>query len=413
MGLNFNEIVTRVLIEAVTTDINDPKHWIKKVVDKVNADLRVTISDTDLQKIYRIFGGKPGTYISGKSIIDLNAIAVYDLLHTLLELVYTTKYSSLPWVMTPPADDFIRLVQAQYEAVGSGVQGFIEQWLNTGIDEADYTCTSMRIARAYIEARKELDILEKAAFGTYTNTTILKGLFEVVKKRVSAKEIWRAAALSPFNTIKNKFRLDNITPFQDLITNIMINAPEFAAGATTGTEYKNIIQKIMNLKSTLSGQLLSRLAQEVDELYPRTVVTLCLLSMMLFESETRRRGARVFNSMFSTGGTSGIQPVEPGDVMFTDDETKTKEAFLKFVRDGILDCNVNVMYSKSKLVREINVTSNITYTLGAIDSIQTDEAKKVIKSFKELCVYISTKSKEKTDFAGSLWAASGHSLYGR
>jgi hypothetical protein len=51
--------------------------------------------------------------------------------------------------------------------------------------------------------------------------------------------------------------------------------------------------------------------------------------------------------------------------------------------------------------------------MSYIENIKSDESKQVIQEFKNLCVYVSSKSKEKTNLGGALWAASGQSLYNR
>jgi hypothetical protein len=423
MGIDIAKIIKDVLLESTVptiTDTQSPDHWIKKVCDKVLADLKFNIDKEKLSQFYRIFAGKPGTYIASKNITEPSGISLYDLLHTLLELVYTDSFGSLAWevprtvtaasVTTSPSVagrvDFISLVQRRYELPSDPVKSFIDKWLTSHIEEENYTINSPKVAKAYMEARKELETLERAAFSTYANHTILTSLLEVVKKRVSAKERIKTTLTNMGRAV---LRLDSLSPFEDLIKNIMLNAEGFASGDTTGTEYSSIVKKLLNMRGALSGQFLSALAQEVDDIYPKSIITYCLHCRELFLSEAATYGAKIYNEQYPSDTEAGR-----GDVALAGATADQTKAFLNFVKNGILECKVYVtQYVKGGANRQLVDVYNARYTMSRIESIKSEESKRVTQDFKNLCVYVSTKGKEKTNLSGALWAASGHSLYNR
>ena len=395
MGINIVRLIEGLLVEAdLITNVNDPKHWLKRVCVKINQDLHVEINDEKLSQIYRIFAGKPGTYIAGKFLTDTYMIAAYDLLHTLLGLIYSEEYGTLPWkgvAGTESSADskgrlgFVNIVQERFQNDDkSPVSAVINNWLNSNITEEDYKILSPRIAKAYMEAKKELATLETAVFDTYKNETILGSLLSVIEKRTSAKERFKAGVTG---VVKQLFRRDNVRPFEGLIVSIMKNPASYASGQ-------------------MSGEYLGKLSEEVDDLYAREIITYVLLCFEFFKKEISVRSADQYKLTYPKDTEVG-----PEDVEFLGTKDNLTNTFLKFVREGVLEGEVVITSRGSDVsIGAINKTKlqlkyNKKYTLGYIDQIQTTESKRVIQAFKAICVYIKPKTANKVQFGSGLWDA--------
>lgn len=224
--LNFNNVVTNILTEAIAT----PK-WYKDVIDNfvqatnIQVDSSVPPTDNDLRKTLQIaIKGETGN-VSPQQIA-ISCLALFDLF---VQLTATQWGANWKKGGTLTLENFIGSVDVN----DPEIKAILDNWTDlTSLQWNDYKPQTRNGSEVKRKAEKEIDTLGAAALTTYNNLSIIETVVQIVKKRTNF-----------FDRISNLKSLSQ--PFINLIRDIFKFPEQYSSGQKkVSSDYFNIVDNL-------------------------------------------------------------------------------------------------------------------------------------------------------------------------
>jgi hypothetical protein len=391
--IDFKNLVSSLLLEAISPD------WYKDVIERFKEITKDTIiTDAipptgDLLKTLLIAIKGDVSTVSTKQIA-INYLSIFDLVVALIETKWGKSFKQT-------SQHTIEAFMEQCPGYGGPETGpIITAWLNNDTYTwGEYSPLTRNGVEVQRKALGEIDVLGRVALQTYNDKNILDTTQSIVAKRINAFEAITSLRFGNFaNFIKDVFnRLPGYVSgsikvpndFEKLADKMYV-AEIFSIAAYSAFFYDSEIDRIMN-KNTAQNQqsqtpnknnLVSNMQQ--GQVNQATItddgVAMVQASLNLYDKHKNTlilkedsTVAILAAALTATGLTAAAvnrlkgRPYDPG--------------FMNFVEKGIINTKIEGQ----------EIKSNITYNIGEIQKIQTQEARQLIQKLQNIAQYTKTK----------------------